>query len=109
MGCQSSQFWASAFDRAGGAWICGDSGITHLFSSWQISVYDAQTGLGRSPIIDVARYHGLSYAVAHEGLFRLASADDATKCPRFQRVEGVGMNLFAAATHPQGLLLGGDA
>jgi signal transduction histidine kinase/CheY-like chemotaxis protein len=96
-------------DRSGGAWICGDSGITHLSSSWQISVYDAQTGLGRSPISDVARYHGLLYVVAHEGLFRLVSADDATKCPRFQRVEGVDMSLFAAATHPQGLLVGGDA
>jgi hypothetical protein len=100
--------WSLGVDRSGGAWICGDSGITHLSSSWQISVYDAQTGLGRSPISDVARYHGLLYVVAHD-LFRLVSADDGTKCPRFQRVEGVDMRLFAAATHPQGLLVSGDA
>ena len=95
-------------DRSGGAWICGDSGITYLFSSWQISVYDAQTGLGRSSILDVARYNGSLYAVAREGLFRLVSVDDGTQCPRFQRIEGVDMLLRTAATHPTGLLLGGD-
>jgi len=96
-------------DRSGGVWICGDSGITHLSSSWQISVYDAQTGLDRSSLVDVARYNGSLYAVARDGLFRLVPVNDGTKSPRFQRVEGVDMRLFSAAIHPQGLLLGGDA
>ena len=96
-------------DRSGGVWICGDSGITHLSSSWQISVYDAQTGLDRSSLVDVARYNGSLYAVARDGLFRLVPGNDGTKCPRFQRVEGVDMRLFSAAIHPHGLLLAGDA
>ena len=93
-------------DRSGGVWICGDSGITHLSSSWQISVYDAQTGLDRSSLVDVARYNGSLYAVARDGLFRLVPGNDGTKCPRFQRVEGVDMRLFSAAIHPHGLALG---
>jgi len=96
-------------DRSGGVWICGDSGITRLSSSWQISVYDVQAGLGRSSLVDLVRYNGSLYAVARDGLFRLVPVDDGTKAPRFQRIEGVEMRLFAAATHPQGLLLSGDA
>jgi signal transduction histidine kinase/CheY-like chemotaxis protein/ligand-binding sensor domain-containing protein len=95
-------------DRSGGAWICGDSGITHLSSSWQISVYDAQTGLDRSSLVDVARYNGSLYAVARDGLFKLVPVAEGAQCPRFQRIEGVDMRLFSAAIHPQGLLLGGD-
>ena len=98
-----------AVDRNGGVWICGDSGITHVSSSWQISVYDSQVGLGRSSLVDMVRYNGSLYAVARDGLFRLVPVDDVTKAPRFQRIEGVEMRLFSAAIHPQGLLLGGDA
>src|SRR5260370_20826900 len=95
-------------DRSGGVWICGDSGLTHLSSSWQISVYDAQTGLDRSSLVDVARYNGSLYAVARDGLFKLLPVAEGAQCPRFQRIEGVDMRLFSAAIHPQGLLLGGD-
>ena len=95
-------------DRSGGIWICGDSGITHISPSWQISVYDAQTGLGRSSLVDLVRNNGSLYAVARDGLFRLAPAGDATRAPRFQRVDGVDALLQAAASHTQGLLLAGD-
>jgi signal transduction histidine kinase/CheY-like chemotaxis protein len=95
-------------DRSGGIWICGDSGITHILPSWQISVYDAQAGLGRSSLVDLVRDNGSLYAVARDGLFRLASAGDATRAPKFQRVEGIDTLLTAAATHPQGLLLAAD-
>jgi signal transduction histidine kinase/CheY-like chemotaxis protein len=96
-------------DRTGGVWICGDSGITHVSSSWQISVYDSQVGLGRSSLVDLVRYNGSLYAVARDGLFRLVPVVDGSKAPRFQRIEGVEMRLYSAAIHPQGLLLGGDA
>jgi signal transduction histidine kinase/CheY-like chemotaxis protein len=96
-------------DRTGGVWICGDSGITHVSSSWQISVYDAQVGVGRGSLVDLVRYNGSLYAVARDGLFRLVPVDNGTKAPRFQRIEGVEMRLLSAASHPQGLLLGGDA
>ena len=95
-------------DRSGGIWICGDGGIAHISPSWQISVYDAQTGLGRSSLVDLVRSNGLLYAVARDGLFRLAAANDATRAPRFQRIDGVDALLQAAATHPQGLLLAND-
>jgi signal transduction histidine kinase/CheY-like chemotaxis protein len=95
-------------DRSGGIWICGDSGITHISPSWQISVYDAQAGLGRSSVVDLVRNDGWLYAVARDGLFRMAPAGDATQAPRFQRVDGVDALLQAAASHTQGLLLAGD-
>jgi signal transduction histidine kinase/DNA-binding response OmpR family regulator len=95
-------------DRSGGIWICGDSGITHISAWWQISVYDAQAGLGRSSLVDLIRKDGALYAVARDGLFRLAPAGDATRAPRFQRVDGIDALLQVAAIHPQGLLLAGD-
>jgi signal transduction histidine kinase/CheY-like chemotaxis protein len=95
-------------DRSGGIWICGDGGIVHITPPWQISVFDSQTGLGRSSLVDLVRSNGSLYAVARDGLFRLAAASDATRAPRFQRVDGVDALLLAAATHPQGLLLAAD-
>ena len=95
-------------DRSGGIWICGDSGITHISPSWQISVYDALTGLGRSSLVDLVRDKGSFYAVARDGLFRLVAAGDATRAPQFQRVDGIDALLQAAAVHTQGLLLAGD-
>jgi ligand-binding sensor domain-containing protein len=95
-------------DRSGGIWICGDGGIVHISPPWQISVFDAQTGLGRSSLVDLVRSNGSLYAVARDGLFRLAAASDATQAPRFQKVDGVDALLQAAATHPQGLLLAVD-
>jgi signal transduction histidine kinase/CheY-like chemotaxis protein len=95
-------------DRSGGVWVCGDSGITHISPSWQISVYDAQSGLGRSSLVDLVRDRGSLYAVARDGLFKLVPVGDATRAPKFQRVEGIDALLTSVAIHPQGLLLAGD-
>ncbi len=95
-------------DRSGGIWICGDSGITHISPLWQISVFEASVGLGRSSLVDLVRDHGSLYAVARDGLFKLASANDATRAPQFERVAGIDALLQGAATHPQGILLATD-
>jgi signal transduction histidine kinase/DNA-binding NarL/FixJ family response regulator len=95
-------------DRNGEIWACGNSGITEVSSTLQISAYDSQSGLGRSPICDLIRWNGEFYSVARQGLYKLTAEPNSGRSPVFREYEGINTTLRSAALHSQDLLLAGE-
>jgi signal transduction histidine kinase/CheY-like chemotaxis protein len=107
-GMPDPPFFNLDVDRSGEIWICGNSGITQIAASWQVTAFDSDAGLGRSPISDIIRYDGALYAIARQGLYELVPDQTGSNPATFQRISSVETSLHTAAAHSRGLLLGGE-
>jgi signal transduction histidine kinase/DNA-binding response OmpR family regulator len=98
--------WNLALDHSNGTWVCGDGGVTRVELSSSVSVFDFQTGLGRSGCLILKRFAGTIYVGTRSGLYRLKSATTADESSRFEKVPGIDNGVWALAAHSSGLLVG---
>ncbi len=94
-------------DRAGGLWICGNSGLTRVDISLGISFFDDKNGLPLSTIFDLQRFRGRMYAATLKGLYELQKATADALPSNFRKVPGESIPIPFTANANNELLVGG--
>jgi signal transduction histidine kinase/DNA-binding response OmpR family regulator len=100
-----SGVWNIALDHSGGIWVCGDGGAARVELSSAVSIFDAQTGLGKSDCLTLERFEGRIYVGTRSGLYRLRAASTANESARFEKIPDVDAPVYALMVHANGLLV----